>query len=396
MKALRHALIAAALLSAASSCKSRAPRPQESKPPVARVSEEAPPSPRATTLDDAGKLTEAIGLYEAQAERTKGVADRLRYARALLRSGQDAKAKHVLDAVAAEPGATDAEDGKESAGKAGVVASSLLSGGFPELAVDYAKQAAKERDDPRTALLLLRSLVASGAVDAARREAQRLAAPSEKWEAGPRYELARSLIFLGDAQRAEKLLSGKAPESVGELFRGSVLANLSFSHGDWERSEKVLSDAEKSAPADLGGKVARHLKNARRELLSIRVRRAVALVELGKRAEAVAEANQAKASDEEPVRTAAVLLLASNHLSSGRRTEAFAVLDALAGHDRRLGPPIAAFEEAVSTGAPNANVTAPLENALVAEDASAAFLAKRVCEILARSVRAGDVSVAGL
>jgi len=328
-----------------------------------------------------------LPLYRARAGETKGDADRLYYARALLRAGEPEQAKGILDSVANE--GTEAEDEEERvARKAGVVASSLLAGGFPSLAVGYARKAANEGEDPRRALLLLRALTASRDVHSARRQATELLARSSNWEPGPRYELARSLIALDDSRAAETLLRVKSSEAVGEVFRSSILANLSFNRGDWEKAEQVLTTAERAAPPDLGGRVSGQWRNVKRELLSVRLRRGVTLLQLGKQSEAIAELDQAKKSDEESVRSAALLLLVSSRLSGGRRAEAFASLDALSGHDPRFEPSVAALKAAVTTGSSTPDDLVPLERILAGQDAYAAFVAKAVCDILGHSMTA--------
>src|SRR2546422_5546876 len=57
----------------------------------------APGSPVPATLDEAGKLTEALPLYAARAEQTLTQTDRLRYAGALLRAGQPEQAKAIFE-----------------------------------------------------------------------------------------------------------------------------------------------------------------------------------------------------------------------------------------------------------------------------------------------------------
>lgn len=337
---------------------------------------------RAEELDQAGQLAAALPLYDARARQTSGDADRLRYAGALLRSGRKEPALGLLDGLAHESNGTENGSPRD---KAGIVASSLLAGGFPSLAVRYAADASKTGDDPRRTLLLLRALVASADLDAAKKLASDLLPASGEWSSGPRYELARSLIALGNGSGAEKLLAGKNGEAVGEMFRESVLANLSLVSEDWQRAERLFSDSEKALPADLGGRVSREWRNAKREIASVRLRRALALSFLGRKREAMAEARQARSSDEEPVRTNAILLHAATLVAEGRRAEATAMLAELSGHDPRLASSITPIETAIANGPLTPELVQPLERAVAAEDASLGFVAEDVSKILVSS-----------
>src|SRR5262245_37214782 len=61
----------------------------------------------ARRLDDAGRLSEALPLYELRARETATQADRLRYARGLLRAGRTADARAVFDQLVGEEGSME-------------------------------------------------------------------------------------------------------------------------------------------------------------------------------------------------------------------------------------------------------------------------------------------------
>src|SRR5262245_60049484 len=61
----------------------------------------------ARRLDDAGKLAEALPLYERRARQTVTQADRLRHAAALLRAGRIDDARAVFDQLVGEEGSME-------------------------------------------------------------------------------------------------------------------------------------------------------------------------------------------------------------------------------------------------------------------------------------------------
>src|SRR5262245_44866226 len=61
----------------------------------------------ARQLDDEGRLADALPLYAERARETVTLADRLRYAGALLRARQAAEARAVFDEVLREEGSLE-------------------------------------------------------------------------------------------------------------------------------------------------------------------------------------------------------------------------------------------------------------------------------------------------
>src|SRR5262245_66156582 len=104
------------LLIVAGAAAARAQQPAALHPSVAAVATRAAsPKPAAlpetvepwqiylaVPLDEAGRLREALPLYQARADQTQTEADRLRYAGALLRAGQREDGVRVLDTILAE------------------------------------------------------------------------------------------------------------------------------------------------------------------------------------------------------------------------------------------------------------------------------------------------------
>jgi hypothetical protein len=100
-------------------------------------------------------------------------------------------------------------------------------------------------------------------------------------------------------------------------------------------------------------------------------RRAVALWLDGNRRDAVAEAEKAQRSDEEYVRSTAVLLLTSGALAAGQRDNALARLKALAGHDYRFAEPVDHLATALEAGRDPGDAIGELRAAIASEDHSA-------------------------
>ncbi len=141
-------------------------------PLSARADTPAPDDPlrvfAARRLDDAGRLSDALPLYEVRARQTSTQADRLRYAGALLRAGRADDARAVLDQLVSEEGSLEHGAGARLRAPA-VCASAAISAGFPDVAVVYARTAVERAPrDAGARLLLVRALAASGDVDTAR------------------------------------------------------------------------------------------------------------------------------------------------------------------------------------------------------------------------------------
>lgn len=133
--------------------------------------------------------------------------------------------------------------------------------------------------------------------------------------------------------------------------------------------------------------VDRAWRNAQRELRWVRLRRAVALWRQGHRTESRAEASKARASDEAYVRSAAVLLLATDDLAAARRPEAVAGLEMLAGRDHRFAEPVQRVRALLADGGEPGDTVAGLRAALAAQDRSADPVTIPLVEAFAESVR---------
>src|SRR6266849_1034569 len=200
----------------------------------------------ACELDAEGKLDEALPLYQRRASATGTHADRLRYAKALMRAGQTAPAAKLFDDLLTEGQVMGGHDSRAAA--AGLNASALLEDGFPRLALRYAESASEGDGNPVSELLLIRSLSAAG-------------------------ERARARAAIADLDR-----NAKQADATAELYRYSVLADFPMFDQDWARAEQYLAAAEKKAAPGLDrGRIAREWRNTRRELLSVRMRRALCL-----------------------------------------------------------------------------------------------------------------------
>jgi hypothetical protein len=342
----------------------------------------------ARRLDDEGKLSDALPLYAVRARQTVTQADRLRYAAALLRAGRSAEARAVFDQLVAEEGSMEHGDGARLHTPA-VCASAALAAGFPAVAVAYARTAV-DRDprDAGTRLLLVRALAASGDAPGARPILRALTAEAAGLRDGPRIELARWHLATGDARAADRLLARKVPESVGQMFQDSVQANTLLQRRDWAKAAGLLAASERKVPKGLdAATVDRAWRNAQRELRWVRLRRAVALWRQGHRTESRAEASKARASDEAYVRSAAVLLLATDDLAAGRRPEAVAGLEMLAGRDHRFAEPVQRVRALLADGGEPGDAVAGLRAALAAQDRSADPVTIPLLEAFAESVR---------
>lgn len=334
----------------------------------------------AVPLDQEGKLSEALPLYRAQAEKTVTKADRLRYAGALLRAGHTDDAKAIYDQVARETGSVE-HGGAGAARGSAICASSALANGFPAVAVPYAWQAHRlAPNDPSIALLLVRALAANGDGATARSTLDEIAPDPKTWVIGERIELARCRLLTGDVQVAHQLLEGDVSESVAQMFRDSILANVALRQGEWTKAAEMLAESERKVPPGLSDKrVDRAWRNTQRELWSVQLRRAISLWKAGNAEQAAVEAANAHHSDEEYVRFAAGLLLAAADLAGGRRSAARARLQTLAGHDPRFVAAVSEFEQAP----PGATSGGKLQATLSGLDRSADFVARPLCAIVA-------------
>ena len=342
----------------------------------------------ARRLDDEGRLSEALPLYAVRARQTVTQADRLRYAAALLRAGRTAEARAVFDELVGEEGSMEHGDGARLQTPA-VCASTALAAGFPPVAVDYARTAVRRNPhDAGTRLLLVRALAASGDAPGARSILRDLTAESPALSDGRRIEVARWHLATGDARTTDRLLARKVPESVGQMFQDSVHADTLLQRRDWAKAAGLLAASERKVPKGLDSEtVDRAWRNAQRELRWVRLRRAVALWRQGNRAESRAEASKARASDEAYVRSAAVLLLAVDDLAAGRRPEAVAGLDVLAGRDHRFAEPVQRVRALLEDGGDPGAAAAALRAALAAQDRSADLVTIPLVEAFAESAR---------
>lgn len=336
------------------------------------IDQPAPPSYSAVLLDQDGQLSAALPLYRARAAETQAVADRLRYAAALLRAGRVDEGRALLDAVSSS-----------GAGNARVCASSLLENGFPGLARRYLEPVAQDAPhDVALVLLLIRARAAAGDRIAARLLVDALVPASDTWVSGQRIELARWQLRTGASAAGRGLLDRELKDSLGQLFRDSARADAVLRDAQWAQADAMLAAAERKVPAALsGGKVAREWHNAQRELHWIELRRAISLWKEGKREPAAAEALKARAGDEEYVRSAATLLLVASDLAQGQPRDASEKLRTLAGHDQRFASAAVAIAAAPTPGGAAA-AWHRLHTVLAAEDRSAELVTGPLFEIL--------------
>lgn len=344
----------------------------------------------AVPLDLEGNLADALPLYRTQAEATLTKADRLRYAGALLRAGHADDAVVIYEQVSREAGSVEHGGGGAARGPA-VCASSLLASGFPALALPYARQAHRLRaDEPALGLLLVRALAASGDAAEARRALEDVARDRHDWVIGQRIELARWQLLTEHEDAARRLLDGQVSESIGQMFRDSILANVPFRNGDWKGAAEMLAASERKAPSGLSDKrVDRAWRNTQRELWSVQLRRAISLWNDGNRTLAAREAASAQHSDEEYVRSAASLLLVAADLMDGRRSEARVRLQAVKGHDVRFAEALDALEARPATDKDVQTVARRLEATLGQLDRSWDFVARALSQIVTEAARAG-------
>jgi hypothetical protein len=340
----------------------------------------------ACELDAEGKLDEALPLYQRRASATGTLADRLRYAKALMRAEETAQATRLFDDLVTERQVMGGHNSRAAAAE--LNASALLEDGFPRLALRYAESASESDGNPVSELLLIRSLSAAGERARARAAIADLDRNAKQLPFGQRLELARWHGLAHDRSRtSERLLYAKQADTTAELYRYSVLADFPMFDQDWARAEQYLAAAEKKAAPGLDrGHIAREWRNTRRELLSVRMRRALCLLQMGNSREGLAEAEQALTSDEEFVRSAAMLMLIEADLEQHDQAAALAKLHVLAGHDHRFTLPVTEMEHALKSGAGRADAMSALEAVLESEDRSADFISKPLFASLRHTV----------
>jgi hypothetical protein len=107
---------------------------------------------------------------------------------------------------------------------------------------------------------------------------------------------------------------------------------------------------------------------------------------MGNRREGLAEAEQALTSDEEFVRSAAMLMLIDADLEQRDQAAALARLHLLAGHDHRFTLPVTQMEHALKSGAGRTEAMSALEAVLESEDHSADFISKPLFASLRHTV----------
>jgi hypothetical protein len=343
----------------------------------------------ALPLDRAGKLDEALPLYAARAAETLTTTDRLRHAGALLRAGRPDEARSLYDALVAEKGSI--AHGDAEARMVMTCASSLLLQGFPGMAVEYLRAPVAARPASRAlGLLFARALVAAGDPAAARVALARIdPAGAARWEVGERIELARVRLATGEPQLARALLEDVGDGGVAALFRDGLLGEMALRNRDWTRAASILREASQRVPASLSEpRVDSAWRNAQRELRGVQVRHALALWNLGMREAAAAEAARGAETDEEAVRSGALVLRSAADLAEGRTEAALARLTALGGHDRRFAGAVARLTADLAAGADTAGDATAVATALREQDRASDHVAAALADVLADAAAA--------
>src|SRR5262245_8294204 len=344
----------------------------------------------AVPLDEAGRLREALPLYQARAEQTQTEADRLRYAGALLRAGQREDGVRVLDTILAEypVGA----HGQASSAPL-LCASTLLLQGFPALAVERLRPVYRARpSDRRLGLLLARALAAAGDQAGARAVLGEIGTGLDGWDGSELVELARGHVLAGDPGPARALLGRELPESVLQMMRDSILASVRLLDDDWSGAARLLAEGKRKGPPGLDeDRVNRAWRNVQRELRSMQLRLALSIWRQDRADMAVQEATRAAGSDEEHVRSSAILLVASGELAEGRREAAILRLAKLAGHDPRFQDGITTLTRDVRAGRDPTEAVQRIEQVLASEDRSAVVVTRSVAAILRDAAGGGSV-----
>ena len=175
------------------------------------------------------------------------------------------------------------------------------------------------------------------------------------------------------------------------MLRGSILANVPLRAGRWNEAAEMLEDCERKVPPGLGDKrVDRAWRNIQRELWFAQLRRAVSLWKAGNTDRAVGEAARAEHSDEEYVRSGAILLLAAADFTRAQGSNARARLSALAGHDPRFAGAVAYLQQASANSSDASTARQRLQASLGALGQSLGFVSQPLCEIVVDAARAAD------
>ena len=346
----------------------------------------------AAPFDQDGKLVEALPLYEARAKQTRSVADRLRYAGALLRFGRYDEAQLMYGGLMKEGGSVE-QRGEQPETTAGLIASNLLLNGFPRLAIPYAQIAHRAQpNDSGMLLLLVRTLCASGDAPGARALMAQAIGAANAWPAGRRIELARWQAASGNAQAAEKLMAGEIPESLLQMSRDAIRAFPLLRTGEWLKASRAFDNSLRKAPATLSDarRVDRAWRNAQREVRSIYLRRAISLWQQGKTEWALADIAKAQASDEEYVRSSAIVLQVAADLAEDQPAAASSRLAALAGHDVRFTPVVVLLESSLAQHRNVDGALTVLQSTLADQDRSFEPETNMIVQILASTIVTRD------
>src|SRR5262249_20351428 len=181
-----------------------------------------------------------------------------------------------------------------------------------------------------------------------------------------------------------------APTSLGQMFQESVRADFALRERDWQRAERHLEAAEQKVPRGLAEdrRVDGTWRNAQREVRWAALRRALALWQLGEPPPAVAAARSASLSDEEYVRSAASILLATAEFARNQPDSALARLRLLGGHNHRFRGPADALARAMQNH-PRAvtPAVAALGAALAENDHSLDFVTRPLLDAFGETVR---------
>jgi hypothetical protein len=174
------------------------------------------------------------------------------------------------------------------------------------------------------------------------------------------------------------------------MMRDSILASVRLLDDDWSGAARLLAEGKRKGPPALDeDRVNRAWRNVQRELRSMQLRLALALWRQDRADLAVKEATRAAGSDEEHVRSSAILLLAAGDLAEGRRDAALRRLRILGGHDRRFEDGVAMLARAIADGRDPAEGVQTIEHVLASEDRSAVVVTRSVTGIL-RDAVGGD------
>lgn len=333
-------------------------------------------------------------LYKQQDERQPTVAHRLTYAGALLRAGQVGEAKTIYDQLMRKAG-TNVPVAAPAASVT-VCAASLMRNGAAELAIEYLRPAFQPASpDPTIGLFLARAQCAAGDLKRARAVLKQLdnKNPAE-WETGLRVEFARLEILTGDVRRGRELLD-HVDHSVEQMYRDSILANLTLRDRDWAKASQTLAEAEAKVPKEINEKnIPQPWRNTQREIRSVQLRRAICLWKEGKRDAAFGEMITAQMTDEEYVRSAALVLQVANDLVEQNQSNALSNLNALAGHDSRLADSIRPLETALRSRTAAAPAVAKLKETLAKFDHTSDWTTTLLFEILSAAIPSAKVSAA--